>query len=201
MSKNRIVTLSIAVINILLWIINIIAGGGSTWGLFISGGGYLKEYGEAAFGYIFEQGQWWRFLTCGYLHMGVLHLLCNLLALLIIGSKVEDALGSVKTAVFYNLGIIVTSFIWCLIFRNGSIEGASLGIFTLMGIWLTLYLSDSEKEKYILSEAGKRYLLCYIILGCFLGIGTIVVHLLGFLVGAILGFVTARFTKAEVHKP
>lgn len=50
--KRRVVTLSIIVINILMWVLNIIASGGSVWGLFISGGGYLKEYGEVAFGWL-----------------------------------------------------------------------------------------------------------------------------------------------------
>lgn len=199
MSKSRIVTISIAVINILMWIINIIAGGGSAWGLFISGGGYVKEYGEAAFGYIFGQGQWWRLLTCGYLHMGIIHLACNMYALYIIGTKMEEALGSVKTAIFYNLGIMITAFIWCLIFRNGSTVGASLGIFTLMGLYFLLCIRNKKEGKSSLSVAGRRYLICYAIIGCFLGMGTIVVHLIGFCVGALLGMVI-RFPKAEVCK-
>ncbi len=193
--KRRIVTLSIIIINILIWVINVIAGGGRVWGLFISGGGYLKEYGEATFGYIFQQGQWWRLLTCGYLHMGVLHLLCNMYALLIVGSRVEAYWGTVKMVALYNLGIVVTASIWCLIFRNGSIVGASLGIFVLMGILFVLYLLD--KGKNLLSRGGKRYLLCYIIGGCFLGMGTVVVHLLGFGVGVLLGYLCIKIQNIQ----
>lgn len=187
MTKSRTVTLSIAVINILLWIINIIAGGGSAWGLFISGGGYLKEYGEVAFSHLFEQGQWWRLLTCGYLHMGIIHLACNMYALYIIGRKMEEKLGSVKMVIFYNLGTMLTAFIWCLIFRNGSSVGASLGIFVLIGMYISLCMLNKKKEKSILSVAERRYLMCYVIIGCFFGVGTVIVHLIGFLVGAMFG--------------
>ncbi len=195
--KRRIVTLSIIIINILIWVINIIVGGGSSWGLSISGGGYLKEYGEATFGYIFQQGQWWRLLTCGYLHMGVLHLLCNMYALWIVGNRLEEYLRTVKMVVLYNFGIMATAFIWCLIFRNGSIVGASLGIFALMGILFVLHMLNMEKEKYLLSRGGKRYLLCYIIGGCFLGMGTVVVHLLGFGVGVLLGYLSIKIQNIQ----
>lgn len=201
MRKRRLVTLSIIAINILMWAINIIVGGGSAWGLFISGGGYLKEYGEVAFGHIFAQGQWWRLLTCGYLHMGIIHLVFNMYALLIIGTKVEEYLGSVKMILFYNMGIAITAFVWCLIFKNGSIVGASLGIFVLTGILFVMFMNDREKGKTLLSVGAKRYLLCYIILGCFLGVGTIVVHLIGFVVGTLIGFIATRLTTTEVCKP
>lgn len=57
MEKRRRATLSIVAINVLAWMLNIIVGGGSTWGLFISGGGYLKEYGEVAFGCVLGIGK------------------------------------------------------------------------------------------------------------------------------------------------
>ncbi len=195
--KIKVVTLSIIVINILMWVINIIAGGGNVWGLFLSGGGYLKEYGEVTFGYIFEQGQWWRLLTCGFLHMGVVHLLCNMYALLIVGGRVEAYLGTGKMVVLYNLGIVLTAFIWIFIFRNNSIVGASLGIFIMMGILFVLCMLSKEQEKYPLSRGENRYLLCYIIIGCFLGKGTVVAHLLGFGVGVLFGIFCMKLWKYQ----
>lgn len=177
----------IITINIIMFGVNLIAGGGSFFGLFISGGGYAKEYGEVSYRLLFEQHQWWRLLSCGYLHIGIFHLLCNVFALQMLEGKAEACLGTAKLAVFYHLGIICTSFLWCLIFKNGSIVGASLGIYVLMGILFVQYLSDSEKGRYFLPKAAKRYLLCYIVVGCLLGIGTIVVHLIGFVVGMVFG--------------
>ena len=182
----------IIIINIFMFVVNLLAGGGSFFGLLISGGGYVKEYGEVAYPHLFGQNQWWRLFSCGYLHMGVIHLLCNVFALQFIGSKADSCLGSVKMAALYNLGVICTAFLWCLIFKDDSIVGASLGIYVLMGILAVQYLSDGEKGKYLLSKAAKRYLLCYILVGCLLGIGTIVAHLLGFAVGMVFGKVVDR---------
>lgn len=195
MGNRRIITRSIIIINILMFAINILAGGGSAWGLFLSGGGYLKEYDEVSFGSLFVQGQWWRLLTCGYLHMGVLHLSCNMYALWIVGNKVEEIFGAVKTGVLYNLGIVMTAFLWCLIFRSGSMVGASLGIFTLMGVLFIFGRLRRKKGTRLLSRGEAIYLVCYIVVGCFLGIGTIVVHAIGFGVGVLLGWLVGKMEK------
>ncbi|MBQ8314953.1 MAG: rhomboid family intramembrane serine protease [Lachnospiraceae bacterium] len=185
--KSRKATLTIAVLNILAFITNLVLGGGSFFGLFISGGGYLKEYGEVAFNLITEQGQWWRLLTCGYLHMGIIHLVGNMVALQIVGNKVEEKTGLLKTLLLYNFGTMLTAFLWCLIFRNGTIIGASLGIFVLLGMACVWCRKGQEKQRVCFSLAEKRYLIIYTIVGCFLGIGTIAVHAIGFLIGMSVG--------------
>lgn len=192
MKKGRIATLCIAVINILVFVANLIIGGGSFFGLFISGGGYLKEYGEAAFRLIMEQGQWWRLLTCGYLHMGIIHLAGNLVALTIVGNKVEEKTGRIKLLIFYNAGTMLTAFAWCLIFRKGTMIGASLGIFVLLGMACVWCLKGQEKQRVCFTIAEKRYLIIYAIVGCFLGIGTIAVHAIGFVIGMLAGFVMLK---------
>ena len=192
MKKGRMATLCIAVINILAFVANLIIGGGSFFGLFISGGGYLKEYGEASFALIAEQGQWWRLLTCGYLHMGIIHLAGNMVALKIAGDKVEEKIGPVKLLLLYNLGTMLTAFLWSLIFKNGTMIGASLGIFVLLGMACVWFLKGQGKQRVCFTVAGKRYLLLYAIVGCFLGIGTIVVHAIGFIIGMLTGFVMLK---------
>lgn len=192
MKKGRVATYMIAAINILAFIANIAVGGGSFFGLFISGGGYLKEYGEAAFDLIRSQGQWWRLLTCGYLHMGIIHLAGNLVALKIAGDKVEEKIGPLKLTLLYNLGTMLTAFLWCLIFKNGTTIGASLGIFVLLGVVCAWLLKGKEKQSVSLTLAEKRYLWIYVIAGCFLGIGTIVVHGIGFVIGMLTGMVMLK---------
>lgn len=192
MKNGKIATLSIVLLNILAFIANLVIGGGSFFGLFISGGGYLKEYGEASFALIAEQGQWWRLLTCGYLHMGIIHLAGNMVALKIAGDKVEEKIGPVKLLLLYNLGTMLTAFLWSLIFKNGTMIGASLGIFVLLGTDCVWSLKGKGKQLVYFTVAEKRYLLLYAIVGCFLGIGTIVVHAIGFIIGMLTGFVMLK---------
>lgn len=198
MKKGRMATLCIAVINILAFVANLIIGGGSFFGLLISGGGYLKEYGEASFALIAEQGQWWRLLTCGYLHMGIIHLAGNMVALKIAGDKVEEKIGPVKLLLLYNLGTMLTAFLWSLIFKNGTMIGASLGIFVLLGMVCVWSLKGKGKQLVCFTVAEKRYLIIYAIVGCFLGIGTIVVHAIGFIIGMLTVFVMLKMNSRRM---
>ena len=191
-NKRKIATLILATINVLAFIANLVIGGGSFFGLFISGGGYLKEYGEVSFALIGLQGQWWRLLTCGYLHMGIIHLAGNLVALKIVGNKVEEKTGPFKLLLLYNFGTMLTAFLWCLIFRNGTIIGASLGIFVLLGMVCVWSWKGKEAQSVSLAPAEKRYLVIYVIVGGFLGLGTIVVHAIGFGIGLLVGFVMLK---------
>ena len=201
--QNRKITVTfiLAVVNILAFLANLAIGGGSFFGLFISGGGYLKEYGEASYGLVMEQGQWWRLLTCGYLHMGIIHLLGNMAALEIVGGKVEEKIGPLKMVLLYNAGAMLTGFLWCLIFKNGTMVGASLGIFVLFGMVCVWIWSGRERKIVELNRAEKRYLICYVVIGCLLGIGTIVVHLIGFGIGVVVGGIYGKVlysgTKSE----
>src|SRR6218665_1218485 len=48
-------------------------------------------------------GQWWRLLTCCFVHIGLIHLLMNMYALLYIGLLLEPLLGSPKFLLAYLL--------------------------------------------------------------------------------------------------
>ncbi len=187
MLKKRTATFYLAIVIVLVFIVNVAAGGGNRFWIFLTGGGYVKDYGETSLSLVTEQGQWWRLLTCGYLHMGVIHLVGNMAALEIVGTKIEKKIGPIKMLLIYNFGTMLTAFLWCLIFRNGTIIGASLGIFVLLGMACVWCRKGQKKQRVCLSLAEKRYLIIYTIVGCFLGIGTIAVHAIGFLIGMSVG--------------
>ena len=197
LSKRKSATFYLAIVIMLVFVVNIAVGGGNRFWIFLTGGGYLKEYGEVVLSLITEQGQWWRLLTCGYLHMGVIHLVGNMAALEIVGTKIERKIGPGKLLLLYNLGTMLTAFLWCLIFRNGSIIGASLGIFVLLGMLCVLLFTKGEKQMNALSRYDKGYLVFYVIAGCFLGIGTIAVHLIGFAIGFFVGLVLRRQLRTK----
>lgn len=187
MGNRRTATFYLAIVVVLVFVVNVAVGGGNRFWIFLTGGGHVKEYGEATLSLITEQGQWWRILTCGYLHMGVIHLVGNMAALEIVGTKIEKKIGPVKMLLIYNFGTMLTAFLWCLIFRNGTIIGASLGIFVLLGMACVWCRKGQEKHRVCFSLAEKSYLIIYTIVGCFLGIGTIAVHAIGFLIGMSVG--------------
>ena len=195
--KRKSATFYLAIVIMLVFVVNVAVGGGNLFWIFLTGGGYVREWGEASLALIMEQGQWWRLLSCGYLHGGVVHLVGNMAALEIVGTTIERKIGPVRMLVIYNLGTMLTAFLWCLIFRNGSIIGASLGIFVLLGMLCVLLFTKGEKQMITLSRYDKGYLVFYVIAGCFLGIGTIAVHLIGFAIGFFVGLVLRRQLRTK----
>lgn len=191
-NRRKTATFYLAIIIVLVFVVNVAVGGGNRFWIFLTGGGYVKDYGEVSFALVTEQGQWWRLLTCGYLHMGVIHLVGNMAALEIIGTKLERKIGPIRMLLIYNMGTMLTAFLCCLIFREGWIVGASLGIYVLFGMMCVMLCLKGKKRIIELSGYDKGYLAFYVIAGCFLGIGTIVVHLIGFVIGILVGLILGR---------
>jgi len=197
--KRKSATFYLAILNVLVFVVNVAMGGGNRFWIFMTGGGYLREYGEANLMIVTEQGQWWRLLTCGYLHMGIIHLVGNMAALEIIGTKIEKKIEPVRMLLIYNLGMMLTAFLWCLIFPEGWTVGASSGIFVLLGMLCVMLWEKNEKRIIGLSRYDKGYLLFYVIAGCFLGVGTIVGHLIGFIIGILVGGFYGKFLYTRVE--
>ncbi|MGQ0573567.1 MAG: rhomboid family intramembrane serine protease [Pseudonocardia sp.] len=79
-------------------------------------------------------GEWWRILTAGFLHVGPLHLAFNMLALWIIGRDVEAVLGRGRFLAVYLVSLLGGSAA-VMLFQppNASVAGASGAVFGLMG--------------------------------------------------------------------
>jgi membrane associated rhomboid family serine protease len=82
---------------------------------------------------IVHQHQYWRLITSGFLHDGLLHILFNMLFLWIIGPQLERAIGSFNFAVVYFVSLLAGSF-GALLFQPGvPTLGASGALFGLLG--------------------------------------------------------------------
>ena len=81
---------------------------------------------------VFSDGEWWRLVFHMYLHVGVLHMIFNIFALLFAGKVVEKRIGSFLYFLLYHVIAVVNAIIMCLIFPNSISVGASAGIFGLV---------------------------------------------------------------------
>lgn len=83
-------------------------------------------------------GQYYRLITSAFLHGGIIHLLCNMYSLFIIGTQLETVLGKVKFTIVYFLSIIASSLLSGVINAGTGIMsvGASGAIFGLLGALL-----------------------------------------------------------------
>jgi rhomboid protease GluP len=88
------------------------------------------------------QGQWWRLVTAGFLHGGVLHILMNSWVLFDLGAEVEQLYGASRLIVFYFVST-VTGFMTSSYFGHFSV-GSSAGIFGLIGAMLAFGVSEKS---------------------------------------------------------
>jgi len=83
-------------------------------------------------------GEWWRLITCCFVHVGLFHLMVNMYALLYIGIMLEPLLGRVKFLVAYLLTGLLAS-VSSVVFNAYTVgAGASGAIFGVYGLFLAL---------------------------------------------------------------
>ena len=83
-------------------------------------------------GSIIPADQWYRLVTAGFIHFGVLHIAMNMFLLYQLGGLLERALGPVKLILLYAAGLLAGSLGALLIDTGGITGGASGAVFGLM---------------------------------------------------------------------
>lgn len=109
-------------------------------------------------------GEYYRLLSCIFMHGGIIHLLCNMYCLYVIGPQVESFFGKIKYIVIYLLSGIIGSLM-SLAITNSISLGASGAIFGLLGS--ILYFG--YHYRVYLSQAIKSQIIPLIVLNLFLG--------------------------------
>jgi membrane associated rhomboid family serine protease len=106
------------------------AGGGG--GLTSRGGGEVYANG-ALFGPAVANGDWWRIITAGFLHAGILHLAFNMYFLYFLGTLMEPEIGRLRFGIIYFVSLLGGSFGALLLTPNAYTVGASGAVFGMMG--------------------------------------------------------------------
>ena len=84
-----------------------------------------------------EGGQWWRLITAGFLHGGIIHIGMNSWVLYDLGAQVEEAYGTARFLVIYFLTSIA-GFYLSMLWNPGISVGASAALFGLIGAMIAL---------------------------------------------------------------
>lgn len=95
-------------------------------------------------------GQWWRLITNCFVHIGILHLLLNMYALMYIGSLLEPYLGTLKYLLAYVLTGIVASMAslwWHDLTVSAGASGAIFGMYGVFLAMLTTNLIEKNQRK------------------------------------------------------
>jgi rhomboid protease GluP len=94
----------------------------------------LVEFG-AKYNPLIYKGEWWRFFTASFLHIGYLHLIMNSIALYYLGSAVERIYGTTRFVLIYVIAGLFGS-ISSFAFNSQISAGASGAIFGCFGALL-----------------------------------------------------------------
>lgn len=81
-----------------------------------------------------QNGQWYRLVTSGFLHFGIIHIAFNMYLLYLLGQMLEPAIGRVKFTLVYFAALLGGSAGSLLIDGNVIAGGASGAVFGLMGL-------------------------------------------------------------------
>lgn len=88
--------------------------------------------------YFSDGGEWWRLVTAGFLHFGIIHLAFNMYLLYMLGQMLEPSIGRVRFALVYFAGLLGGSA-GSVLLGEGLAGGASGAVFGLMGLAVVGY--------------------------------------------------------------
>jgi len=126
-------TVILIAINVVAFLAEIGSGSG---GLSNAGGSVYTHYSLLGAGV--SEGEWYRLVTGGFLHAGLLHIGFNMFALYIVGRVLEPAIGTPRFLALYFASLLAGSFGALLL--TGPFEptigasGAIFGLFAATGI-------------------------------------------------------------------
>lgn len=125
------VTAVLMALNVLAFIAEI-ATGGAAAGMSRQLSGEVLLNG-VFFGPAVADGEWWRIVTSGFLHLGILHIVLNMYLLYMLGQLLEPAIGGARFAAIYVSSLVAGSLGVLLIEPSSSAAGASGAVFGVMG--------------------------------------------------------------------
>lgn len=133
-----------------------------------------------------QDGEWWRLVTSGFLHFGILHIAMNMLLLWQLGNLLESAVGRGRFVLLYFAALVGGSFGALLLSPDALTGGASGAVFGLMGaasvaLW---HRGINPMQTGIGTTLVLNLLITFTIPGISVG-----GHLGGVIVGAAVGYV------------
>ncbi len=185
--KKIIVTKALILINVIVYIIALLNNKFDLYTMFALNGSLVKN------------GEFYRLITCGFLHADIIHLICNMYSLNIIGTQLENFIGKKKFLFVYFISLITGSMLSGVLNTGWSV-GASGAIFGLLGSLLYF----GYHYRIYLGSVMRSQIIPIIILN--LGIGFIIPNIdmsahIGGLVGGLLATMVTgierKSTKAD----
>ncbi len=195
-AKDYFITPILADINILIFILMAISG----VNIMEPGNENLLKWG-ANFRPLTLDGQWWRLITNCFLHIGLIHLLMNMYALIFIGLLLEPHLGKIRFLSAYilaGIGASVVSIWWHELTISAGASGAIFGMYGVFLAMLTTNLIEKRQRKAQL--ASILFFVGYNLLNGVQGGIDNAAHIGGLICGLIIGYASIPGLKKPEAK-
>jgi rhomboid protease GluP len=152
-------TFMILVINGGLWLLSVWISQqkGNGAALMNLDAGTLRALGAKSFFELKLGGQWWRLVTAGFLHGGLMHILMNSWTLFDLGTHCEQVYGTARYLFFYFVSTI-TGFLVSYWWSPQSVSvGSSAGIFGLIGAMIAVGVLSRSFEAQMIRSTYLRF--------------------------------------------
>lgn len=184
------ITMAIIAVNVVVFVYAAIRDSGSIAGRFT-----LVHLDLALNERLLTDGdEWYRLVTSGFLHYGIIHIGFNMYLLYLLGQMLEPTLGRVRFLLVYFAGLLGGSAGVLLLEPDALTAGASGAVFGLMGLaFVGSYLHGANPLNTSIGTLLMMNLFLTFMLRDRISVG-------GHLGGAIAGAVCAVFVMAPRHK-
>jgi membrane associated rhomboid family serine protease len=192
--RTPVVTQTLIVLNVIAFLVE--TGGGAR--LSGGGGGTVFEKGALYGPLIAHQHEYWRLVTSGFLHDGLLHIAVNMLSLYFVGRVLEPAIGRLNFAAIYFASLLAGSFGALLFEPLAPTVGASAAIFGIFGALIAV--ARSRGIPLWQSGLGPILLINLVFSLSYTGI-SIGGHLGGLIAGLITGALVIELAERRRSQP
>ncbi|HZL64145.1 MAG TPA: rhomboid family intramembrane serine protease [Thermoleophilia bacterium] len=189
-------------INVVMFVIELVTGATA-----MMGGGSsqaLVNLGALYSPYVLLKHEYWRMLTCLFLHDGILHIAFNMWALWVIGGFVEAALGRAKfLLVYFVSGFAGSVLVLIAAPVNTLVVGASGAIFGIFGALAVHAFLNRGRDLQSRALLGNVVFLLVInlVFSFTAGFVSWQAHVGGLVVGGLATFVLMRGGHRDPRRP
>jgi len=176
-------TILILIINVGLYI--------ATWWMSQTLGemGALFAFGGKEGQYIFLEHQWWRLVTAGFLHGGLLHIAMNSWVLYDLGAQVEQIYGTPRFLVIYFLGTVGGFYLSARLNPLVLSVGSSAGLMGLIGAMIAFGVANRSSVGRAIRNFYARWVVYILALGLIPGFAIDNwAHIGGLIAGFAIGY-------------
>jgi membrane associated rhomboid family serine protease len=174
-------TYALIAINVVVFLVELASGPGG-----LSAGVASKFFREfALYGPSVAEGEWYRLVTSGFLHVSLIHIGFNMFLLFVLGRLLEPALGTPRFLALYFASLLAGSFGALALDPNAVTVGASGAVFGVAGA--VFIIARGRGMDALAGEIG--FLIVFNLVWSFVGSNISVGgHIGGLIGGAICAF-------------